>query len=169
MLERVLDKNTGIDAQTRSLRSSDRRRFAEVFGRSIVLFLQLPPGYENGIDPKISQDEFLAHVRACAEDLSQREQFTPFWLTLGGRRSLLLFTQQSFAQEFAHIYVREVRRIMPFVVVGVRGRTAVRMFDGVDSVTFNAGTKHECELPADDLNLLRELFPQTRPEPPRQQ
>jgi hypothetical protein len=158
MLEQLLDKLSGTDALTRALRSSDRKRLAEVFATSNVFFLQLPPGCENGLDPGLSQEEFLAHVKSCADDLSQRQQFTPFCGVRDGRKSLLLFTQQTFVQEFAHAYVRRVKRIMPFGVLGISGTAAARLFEGVDSVVFNLGTKHEHELSAEDLDQLRKLL-----------
>jgi hypothetical protein len=159
MLDRLLDKLTGTDVLIRAMRGSDRSMFAEVFGRSTVLFLQLPPGCENGLDPNMSQEEFLSQVRAGAQDLSQREQFTPLCHTRGGQRSLLLFTAQNLVQEFAHAYVRRVKRIMPFEVIGVQGKIATRLFSKVGSVVFNAATKYEYELPADDLHMLKTTFP----------
>jgi hypothetical protein len=162
MLEKLWDKVSGDDALIRAMRRSDREKFAKMFAASNVLFLQLPPGCENGLDPGMSHEELLAHIKECAKDLSGREQFTPLRLLRGNRRVLLLFTQQAFVQEFAHDYVRQVKRIMPFEVVGVQGRTAVRLFEGVDSVVFNAGTKHEYELPSGDIALLRKLFPEAK-------
>ena len=157
MLEHLLDKLSGTDALIRAMRGVDRDRLAKVFARSNVLFLQLPPGYENGIDPNLTQEELLAHIRAGAKDLSQREQFTPLCVLRSGRRALVLFTQQDFVKEFAQDYVRQVNRIMPFEVLGINGQTAVRLFHGVDAVVFNAGTKHEYELSADDLHRLKGL------------
>jgi len=169
MLERLRDKISGTDALIRAMRGSDRMGFAEVFAGSTVLFLQLPPGCENGLDPNLSQEELLAHIRAGAKDLSEREHFTPFCRLRGRRKSLLLFTQQSLAQEFAHAYVRQVKRLMQFEVLGVKGQIAVRMFDAVDSVVFNMATKHECELPAEDLDLLKRLMPPANAWHPGQQ
>jgi hypothetical protein len=162
VFERLQDKLTGTDALIRAMHGSDREKFAEVFARSTVLFLQLPPGCENGLDPNLSQEELLAHIRAGAKDLSEREQFTPLRVLRGSRRVLLLFTQQAFVQEFAQDYVRQVKRIMPFEVLGVSGRIAVRLFDDVDAVVFNAATRHEYELPPGDISLLRNLFPQAK-------
>jgi hypothetical protein len=48
VLEQLQDKLTGTDALIRAMRGPDRKKFAEVFARSTVLFLQLPPGCENG-------------------------------------------------------------------------------------------------------------------------
>ena len=67
---------------------------------------------------------------------------------------MLLFTQQSFAQEFAHAYVREIKRIMPFEVLTVEGRVLVPAFRNADSVVLNAGSKFEYELSAEDKALL---------------
>ena len=159
MLERLRDRLSGTDALIRAMRGSNRARLAEVFGRSTLLFLQVPPGCEGGLDPNMSQEEFLAHLRAGAQDLSQRDQFTPFCRTRAGRRSLLLFTAQNLVQEFAHAYVRRVKRIMPFEVLGVQGRIATRLFSSANSVIFNAATKHEYELPPDDLHILKTTFP----------
>ena len=162
MLERLRDKLDGTDALIRAMRGSDSRKFAEVFARSTVLFLQLPPGCENGLDPNLSQEELMAHIRAGAKDLSGREQFTPFCRVRGGRKSLLLFTQQRLVQEFVHAYVRQVKRMMQFEVLGVKGQIAVRMFEGIDSVAFNAATKHECELPAELFGSLKQFLRMTQ-------
>lgn len=67
MLERLRDRLSGTDALIRAMRGSNRARFAEVFGRSTLLFLQVPPGCEGGLDPNMSQEEFLAHLRAGAQ------------------------------------------------------------------------------------------------------
>jgi hypothetical protein len=154
MLEKLKNKLTGPDELIRAMHQPDDNKFAEVFARSTVLFLQVPPGYENGIDPNISQEEFLAHVRAGAQDISQREQFTPFRRVCDGRKALLLFTRQDLATEFAKAYVRQIKRIMPFGALGVKGKIALRLFNGVDSVVFNALTKYEYELSAERLALL---------------
>ena len=161
ILERLRDKLSGTDALVRAMRGANRSRFVEVFGRSTVLFLQIPPGCEDGLDPNMSQEEFLSHVRAHAPDVSQREQFTPFCRIRSGRQSLLLFTAQNLVQEFAHAYVRRVKRIMPFEVLGVQGRIATGLFSSADSVVFNAATKHEYELPLDDILMLKTSFPVT--------
>jgi hypothetical protein len=76
------------------MRSSDREGFANLFARSIILFLQLPPDSENGLDPKLLPEELLASIRASARDLAHREEFTDARLGAGGRKSLLLFTPQ---------------------------------------------------------------------------
>ena len=162
MLERLQDKLTGTDALIRAMRGSDREKFVEVFGHSNILFLQLPPGCENGLDPGISQEEMLAHLKACAEDLSRREQFTPLRIVRENRLLLLLFTQQEYVKKFAKDYVHQVHRIMPLGVLGVEGRVAVRMLDGIDAVVFNAGTKHEYELSPEDIYLLKNRFPQAK-------
>jgi len=96
VLERLQDKLTGTDALIRAMRRPNREKFAEVFARSVVLFLQVPPGCGNGLDPNLSQEELLAHIRAGAKDLSEREQFTPLRILREERRVLLLFTQQTF-------------------------------------------------------------------------
>jgi len=142
----------------------DRENFAQVFTRSNVLFLQLPPGSENGFDLHLSQEELLAQIRSAAKDLSQRQQFTPFCRVRADRKSLLLFTQQKFVMEFVQAYVREVKRLMQFEVLGIAGQTALRLLEGADSVVFNPGTRHEYELPAEDMYLLRTLSPPTGSE-----
>lgn len=68
----------------------------------------------------MTKDELLAHIRKSAKDLADREQFVPLCDTCEGWKRLLLFTHQTFAQEFARAYVREIKRIMPFEVLGVR-------------------------------------------------
>jgi hypothetical protein len=156
MLEQLWDKLSGTDALVRALRWSDRTRFADVFARSTILFLQLPPGSEAGIDPNISQEQLLAHIRAGAEDLSKREQYTPLCHVRRDRKSLLLFTQQAYVKQFAHAYVRQFKRIMGFEVIGVKGEIAVRLLNCAESVVFNAYTKYEYELPMKDIDLLKE-------------
>jgi hypothetical protein len=166
MFQQLQEKLTGKDALTRALLGPDREHFVQVFARSNVFFLHVPPGSENGFDPHLSQEELLAQIRSAAKDLSQRQQFTPFCRVRAERKSLLLFTQQKFVQEFVQAYVREVKRLMQFEVLGVAGQTALRLLEGVDSVVFNAGTRHEYELPAEDMHLLRTLSPTAGSEQP---
>lgn len=156
MLEQLWDKLSGTDALVRALQRPDRTRFVDVFARSNILFLQLPPGSEAGIDPNISQEQLLDYIRAGAEDLSKREQYSPFCRVRGDRKSLLLFTQQAFVKQFAHAYVRQFKRIMGFEVIGVKGKIAVRLLNSAESVVFNAFTKYEYELPMEDIELLKE-------------
>jgi hypothetical protein len=144
--------------------ASDWEKLAEVFAYSTVLFLQQPPGFEDGLDLNLSQENLLSHVPAAAKDLSQREQFTPVCRVQGKHKSLLLFTQQKLAQEFVQTYVREVKRIIGFEVLGVQGQVALRLFADVDSVVFNAGTKHECELPAEEFSSLCHFLRTTQAE-----
>jgi hypothetical protein len=164
MFQQLQEKLTGKDALTRAMLGTDRENFAQLFVRSNVLFLQLPPGSENGFDPHLSREQLLAQIRSAAKDLSQRQQFTPFCRVRGERKSLLLFTQQKFVKEFVQAYVREVKRLMQFEVLGVAGQMALRLFEGVDSVVFNPETKHEYELSAADMDRLRTLSPPARSE-----
>lgn len=53
------------------------------------------------------------------------------------------------------------QRIMRFEILGIEGRTAVRRFDGADSVVFNALTRYGYELPAEDFDLLSKAVPRT--------
>jgi hypothetical protein len=46
-------------------------------------------------------------------------------------------------------------------VLGSEGGTAVRRFDGADCVVFNALTRYEYELPAEDFDLLSKAVPRT--------
>lgn len=155
MLEVLWDKITGSDPLTRAMRGADQEKFAEVFSRSTVAFLQLPRGCENGLDPNLSREELLAHLRADAQDLAQTSEFIPFCRTRDGRKALLLFTGKNFAQQFVHAYTIQAKRIMEFAVIGVQGRTAVRLFNGADSLVFNPSTKHEYELPYEFFARLR--------------
>ena len=154
MLDRGLETLSSSDALIRASRGSDRQAFADLFARSSILFLHLPPGLEGGLDPNVTKDELLAQIKKSAKDLSGREQFVPLCDTRGGRKRMLLFTQQSFAQEFAHAYVREIKRIMPFEVLTVEGRVLVPAFRNADSVVLDAGSKFEYELSAEDKALL---------------
>jgi SseB protein N-terminal domain len=153
-LERLLGKLSGSDALVRASRGSDRRAFADVFIRSSVLFLHLPPGLEGGLDPNVTQDQLLAHIKKSAKDLSGREQFVPLCDTHEGRKRMLLFTQQAFAQEYAQARVRETKRIMPFEVLTVEGRVLAPTFRNADSVALNPGSKSEYELSAEDIAAL---------------
>jgi hypothetical protein len=158
MLNRVLDTLSGSDALIRASRGSDRQAFADLFARSSILFLHLPPGLEGGLDPNVTKDELLAQIKKSAKDLAGREQFVPLCDIREGRKRMLLFTQQGFAQEFAHTYVREIKRSMPFEVLTVEGSVLVPGFRDTDSVVLNAGSKFEYELSADDMALLTKLL-----------
>jgi hypothetical protein len=155
VFNRVLEALTGSGPLIRAGLGSDRQAFADLFVRSSILFLHLPPGLEGGLDPNVTKDELLAHIRKSARDLSGREQFAPLCDTSEGRKRMLLFTQQAFAQEFAQARVRETKRIMPFEVLEVEGRVLVPAFRNADSVVLNAGSKSEYELSAEDMALLR--------------
>jgi hypothetical protein len=113
---------------------------------------------EGGLDPNLTKEEFLDRVGSAAKDLSDRSQFNPFYLVLEGRKSWLLFTDLAFAQRFAQIYVREVKRIMPFQVVGVKGSALVRHFGGTYSFVLNAGSEFQYGLSAEDMTAIRELW-----------
>ena len=164
MFEPLQEKLTGKDALTSAMLGTDRENFAQLCARSKVLFLQLPAGSESGLDPRLPREQLLAQIRSAAKDLSQRQQFTPFRRVRGERESLLLFTRQKFVKEFVQAYAREVKRLMQFEVLGVVGQTALRLFEGVDSVVFNPETKHEYELSAADMDRLRTLSPPARSE-----
>lgn len=155
MLNRLLRAVSGADALIQASRSSDRRVFADLFGRSSILFLHLPPGLEDGLDPNVTQDELLAHIKKSTKDSSGREQFVPLCDTREGRKRMLLFTQQSFAEEFANKDVREIKRIMPFEVLTVEGRVLVPAFRNSDRIVLNAGSKFEYELSVEDVALVR--------------
>ena len=77
MLDRGLETLSSSDALIRASRGSDRQAFADLFARSSILFLHLPPGLEGGLDPNVTKDELLAQIKKSAKDLSGREQFVP--------------------------------------------------------------------------------------------
>ncbi len=158
MLDRLLNALRGSDPLVRASRASDRQAFADLFGRSSILFLHLPPGLEGGLDPNLPQDQLMAQIRKSAKDLSGREQFVPLCDTREGRKRMLLFTQQAFAQEFANAYVREIKRIMPFEVLTVEGKVLIPSFQNADSIVLNAGTKFEYELSLEDVALIRDRW-----------
>jgi hypothetical protein len=85
LLNRGLETLSSSDALIRASRGSDRQAFADLFARSSILFLHLPPGLEGGLDPNVTQEELLAHVRQSAKDLSGRKQFAPLCYTREGR------------------------------------------------------------------------------------
>ncbi|MCA1592834.1 MAG: hypothetical protein LC754_09340 [Acidobacteria bacterium] len=154
MFKRIVEALRGLDALTRASRGSDRQAFADLFARSSIVFLQLPPGLEGGLDPDVTQDELLAMIRECAQDLAGQEQFVPLCDTREGRTRLVVFTRWSFAQEYAHACVRENQRIMPFQLLTIEGRLLVRSFKIADCVVLNAGSKSEYELSTEDIALL---------------
>src|SRR5262245_41962169 len=125
MLDKLLSKLSGSDPLIRASRGSERRAFVDLFIRSSIWFLHLPPGLEGGLDPNVTQDQLLAHIKKSAKALSGREQFVPLCDTHEGRKRMLMFTQQTFAQEYAQARVRETKRIMPFEVLTVEGRMLV--------------------------------------------
>jgi hypothetical protein len=86
MLDRLLGKLSGSDALVRASQGSDRQAFADLFIRSSILFLHLPPGLEDGLDPNGTQDGLLAQIKKSARDcwarlglLSQKRWFKK-WL-----------------------------------------------------------------------------------------
>jgi hypothetical protein len=160
VLDLFLNKLTGSDALIRASRRSNRQAFAELFGRSSITFLHLPPGLEGGLDPKVTKEEFLAHIRTAAKDLSGREKFSPLCQTRKGRNFMLLFTQQVLAQDYAHAYVRTIKRIMPFEVLTVAGSALVRSLGDDGAAVLNAESKFEYELSAEDIGILRKLWAQ---------
>ena len=159
MFERLWHKVKGTDSLMEALRSSSDSSLVEAFQRSTVFFLHLPPGCENGFDPNISQEELLAQIRKCAKDLSERQKFVPLCISRDNRRVLLLFTESENAQPFARHYVQQVKRVMPFQVIGVTGEAAVKLLNRVYSVVFNPRTADEHELSSERLILLKKLRP----------
>ena len=159
MFERLWHKLNGTDILMEALRSSSDSRFVDAFQRSTIFFLHLPPGCENGFDTNITQEELLAHIRKCAKDLSQRQQFLPLCIPRDNRRVLLLFTASDHARPFVQHYVAQVKRVMPFEVIGVTGEAALKLLIGVDAVVINAGTAGEHELAGQRLHLLKKLSP----------
>lgn len=162
MFERLWNKLDGSDPLIRALRSSSDDKLAAAFLQSTIFFLNLPPGCEQGLDPNVSKEELMAHIRKCAQELSRRQAFTPLSVLRENRRTLLLFTQSNFVKPFAQDYCRQVKRLMSFEAVGVTGNAALKLLAGVDSVVFNAGATHEYELSGDRLDMLKRLEPKAR-------
>lgn len=159
MLERLLDKVRGADSLTRAARKSNKQEFAELFGRSTVLFLHVPEKFKEGLGLNPTQEEFLLMIREVAEDLKDRESFAPFYRVRDGREALLVFSQQRFAKEFAEAYLKEVRRIVPFQVLGVNGALLVRRaLERADGIVLNARSEQECEISCEGVELLRQLW-----------
>lgn len=73
MFEGLWNKLDGNDPLIRALRSSNDEKLTKAFLRSTFFFLNLPQGCEDGLDPNVSQEELLAHLRRCAQDLSRRK------------------------------------------------------------------------------------------------
>ena len=162
MFERLWHKLNGTDTLVEALRSSSDSRFVDTFQHSTIFFLHLPPGCENGFDPNISQEELLAQIRKCAKDLSERQQFIPLCIPRDDRRVLLLFTSSDHAKPFVQQYVAQVKRVMPFEVIGVTGEAALNLLHGVDAVVFNPRTADEHELSGQRLHLLKKIIPLAR-------
>jgi hypothetical protein len=163
MISRLLGLFNGSDPLVRAGRSSDREAFAHLFGRSNVIFVQLPPGLEDGLSPDLTQEELLEQIKRAAKDLSGREQFTPFRQLREGRNSMVVFTQQRFAEGFAHAYVRRVKRIMPFQALTVQGSVLAPAFGDVDTIVLNPDSKQEYEVPVEDMPLFRKICVELHP------
>jgi hypothetical protein len=58
MLDRLMRTLTGSDAVVRASRGSDRQAFADLFIRSSILFLHLPPELEGGLDANLTLNGF---------------------------------------------------------------------------------------------------------------
>jgi len=157
MISRLLGLFNGSDRLVRAGRDSDREAFARLFGRSHLIFVQLPPGLEDGLSPDLTQEELLEQLKRAARDLSGREQFTPFRQVREGRNAMVVFTQQRFVEQFAHACVRRAKRIMPFQALTVRGSVLARAFGDVDTVVLNPESKEEYEVPIEDMPLLRKV------------
>lgn len=162
MFEGLWNKLDGNDPLIRALRSSNDEKLTKAFLRSTIFFLNLPQGCEDGLDPSVSQEELLAHLRRCAQDLSRRQEFTPLSVLRENRRVLLLFTKSDFVKPFAQDYVRQVKRLMSFEVVGVTGNAALKLLAGNDVVVFNPGTTYEYELSGERLAMLKRLQAATK-------
>lgn len=159
MFGRLWQKLKRTDALIEALQFSSDSRFLDAFQASTMFFLHLPPGCENGLDPNISQQEFLAHIKKCAQDLSTRQTFVPLCVLRDNRHVLLLFTASDLAKPFVQHYSQQVKRLMPFEVLGVTGKSVPKFLSGVDSIVFNPGTAHEHELSSQRLHLLKRLSP----------
>ena len=157
--ESMLSKLFGLSKDSDSLvdawRRADRQKFADLFGKTQIFCLSLPTGLENGIDPNVTQEELLAKIRAAAQDLSQRERFSPFCYTKNSQTRMPIFTSQELVQPFAHAYVRETKRIAPFQVLGVNGTVIARALGNADVIVLNDRTEHEYELTPDDIAQIR--------------
>ena len=158
MLKKMLGALRGKNDLVKAARNGDRKRFAEVFGPADVLFLQLPPGMEEGLDPGISQDELLEKVRAAAQDLGGREEFTPYCIVRNGQSRTLLFTSQELAQKFTEMRFRETQRIMPFQVLTVAGEALAGLFASGQTAVFNIGSESQFEVSAEDARLIAERW-----------
>lgn len=162
MFKNLINALRGEDALVKAARGGDRAKLAEAFGTADVLFLQLPPGMEEGLDPGMSQDELLAKLKTAAQDLSGREEFSPYCMVRNGESRTLLFTSQEYATKFAEARVRETKRIMPFEVLAVSGKSLVGLFASGQTAVFNMGSESEFELSADDAKLIAELWAERR-------
>src|SRR5215469_5359437 len=122
MLEKLFGPSPGSDDLVSACRAERRQKRADLFGRSQISCICLPPGLEQGIDPKISQEDSLENIRATAKDFCKQEQFEPFCYAKGPQRRMPLFTDQSLVREFAKAYFRRTKRSVPLQVLGVNGR-----------------------------------------------
>ena len=158
MFKRLFVRSQDSDNLVAACRGEDRDKFAELFGRAQIFCICLPPGLEQGIDPKISQEDFLENIRATAKDFSQQEQFEPFCYARGPQRRMPLFTDQSLVNEFAKAYFRGTKRIVPLQVLGVNGTVAARAIGNADVVVLNDSTRYEYELSPEDVRLVRQRW-----------
>lgn len=158
MFKKLFGKPRTPDNLVSACRGEDRQKFVELFGRTQIFFICLPPGLEKGIDPGITKEALLENIRTVAKGFSEQERFEPYWYVKGSQRRMPLFTDQSFVQEFARAYVRETKRITPFQVLGIDGTIAARALGNADVVVLNDGTTSEYELSPEDIRLIRQRW-----------
>ena len=145
------------DPLVKAARGADSRAFAEVFRRSPVRFLCLPPAFANGMEAKgATQEQVLAYIEKAAADLAARDTFEPFGYVVDGRKILPLFTQERHAREFAAHYAQHVHRIMPFQVLTADGATLLGALSQFDAVVLNDKTSESCTVPDTHMSALRE-------------
>ena len=145
------------DPVIRFAHGSDRRAFVDVIGRADLIALSLPT--DQGLDPEtLTQEQLLTHIGAGVKDLAEREEFTLFTYPREGKRCLPLFSSHKLAEEFIHLYVREINRVLGFQVLTVRGRSLRDAMLSAEQVAVNARTQHERVLAEVDLRLVDELW-----------
>ena len=138
-------------------RDSDPGKFAEVFCRTEVRFLCLPPAFADGMEAKgATQEQILAYVEKAAADLAARDSFIPFGYVEDDEKRIPVFTDQDSAQLFAQQYASQVKRLLPFQVLTAAGATLVPSFGDVDAVVLDDGSGHAIRVSGDQLRALRE-------------
>jgi type III secretion system (T3SS) SseB-like protein len=144
MLARIRSWLTAAPGPLRLARERGDEEFATVFVTTDFWLFSLPAEFQDGIPSSVPQEEALAFIERAAQDLAERESFEPFaYRAPNGNRVLPLFTDERAAQTFLQSYVNEVRRIVPFQGVSIKGAALAGSLGNYDVVLVNPRTADE--------------------------